>query len=113
MPLVMPKQTGTLEALRASLKILYDNRSKEFVSNEDFKKLIIDELNFSENERDQAKLVKQSEMARYFGLSGFYEKNFDRKQKILPIGIKFYEEKKNEVKIAIIFCRNSTKFVTT
>lgn len=99
----MPKQTGTLKALNASLKILYNNRKKEYVSNDKFKELIIEELNFPKDKQDPAKLVKQSEMARYFGLSGFYKKNFDRKQKILPAGIKFYETKSNNEKISIIF----------
>ena len=103
MTLVMPKQTGTLKALNASLKILYENRNKDYVLNEDFKRFIIQELKFSKREQDGAKLVKQSEMARYFGLSGFYKENFDRKQKILPAGIRFYESNSKEEKIKIIF----------
>ena len=99
----MPKQTGTLKALNASLKILYNKRNQEYVSNDEFKELIIKELNFPKDKQDPAKLVKQSEMARYFGLSGFYKKNFDRKQKILKAGIKFYETKSNNEKISIIF----------
>ena len=102
MTLVMPKQTGTLKALNASLKILYNKRNQEYVSNDEFKELIIEELKFSKDKQDGAKLVKQSEMARYFGLSGFYKKNFDRKQKILPPGINFYEGDK-KTKISIIF----------
>ena len=102
MTLVMPKQTGTLKALNASLKILYNKRTQEFVTNDEFKKLIAKELDFSKDKQDGAKLVKQSEMARYFGLSGFYKKNFDKKQKILPPGIKFYEGDK-KTKISIIF----------
>ena len=98
----MPKQTGTLKALNASLKILYNKRNQEYVSNDEFKELIIEELKFSKDKQDGAKLVKQSEMARYFGLSGFYKKNFDRKQKILPPGINFYEGDK-KTKISIIF----------
>ena len=101
--LVMPKQTGTLKALNASLKVLYENRSKEYVSNNDFKKLIVKELKFATGKQDAAKLVKQSEMARYFGLSGFYKKHFDRKQKILPAGVKFYKSNNHEEKISIIF----------
>ncbi len=92
----MPKQTGTLKALNASLKILYNKKNQEYVSNDEFKKLIIEELKFSKDKQDGAKLVKQSEMARYFGLSGFYKKNFDRKQKILPPGVKFYEGDKKK-----------------
>jgi hypothetical protein len=99
----MPKQTGTLRALKASLKILYNRRDSEFVSNDEFREEIIKELKFSKEEQNPPKMVKQSEMARYFGLSGFYKKNFDRKQKILLEGIKFYESKNNEEKISIIF----------
>ena len=99
----MPKQTGTLRVLNASLKILYNRRDSEFVPNDKFREEIIKELKFSKKEQDPAKMVKQSEMARYFGLSGFYKKNFDRKQKILLAGIKFYKSKNNEEKISIIF----------
>ena len=60
MTLVMPKQTGTLKALNASLKILYNNRRKEYVSNDKFKELIIEELNFPKDKQDPAKLVKQT-----------------------------------------------------
>jgi len=102
MTLVMPKQTGTLKALNASLKVLYDKRNQDYVSNDEFKELIIEELKFPKDKRDGAKLVKQSEMARYFGLSGFYKKNFDRKQKILPEGIKFYKADE-KTRISIIF----------
>lgn len=95
----MPKQAANLKALNASLKILYNSRHKPFVSNYDFKKSIIKEMEFSET-KDEAFLVKQSEMARYFGLIDY---KFDRKQKISEKGIKFYESKNEEEKIAILF----------
>lgn len=102
MTLITPKQNGTLSNAISCLKVLFEKKNKDFVSNEDFKKLIIIEKKIPEDERDGAKLVKLTEIPRYFGLSGFYEKNFDGKQKILPEGINFYKADK-KTRISIIF----------
>ena len=41
MTLITPKQNGTLSNAISCLKVLYEKKNKDFVSNEDFKKLII------------------------------------------------------------------------
>ena len=111
MKLIMPKGDGQLTTLNAALKVYYNNRHKDFLDNEEFKKQISKEMNFPIDVRsgnaikDGPFLIKKSEIARYFGLISYDFKK--RKGKITKIGISFYEAKDDSEKIIIIF--NSLK----
>jgi hypothetical protein len=104
MSLIMPKGDGTLKAINSSVKIYYDNRNKEWLVNDIFKKLISKEMGFEissggEPLRDGPFLIKKSEIARYFGLVEYI---FGKKGRITKTGIKYYESKTEEEKIRII-----------
>ena len=101
----MPKGDGTLKAINASVKIYYNNRNKEWLINDKFKKLITEEMGFeflknSEPARDGPFLLKKSEVARYFGLIDYLWSK--RKGKITDTGIKYYESSDVSEKINII-----------
>tara|TARA_B100000780_G_C21067547_1_gene429363 strand:+ start:71 stop:1261 length:1191 start_codon:yes stop_codon:yes gene_type:complete len=105
MSIVMPKGDGTLKAINASVKIYYNNRNKEWLINDKFKKLITEEMGFeflknSEPARDGPFLLKKSEVARYFGLIDYVWSK--RKGKITDTGIKYYESSDVSEKINII-----------
>ncbi len=120
--LIMPKQTGKADAFYASLQLYYNaNKSgEEWYSNVDFKNEIQKLLPYlSKGAKDNAYLVKQSELTRYFGLVTYdYSKAVGR-AKITDRGIRFYNaylQNNNEVQTDIIlysifndsFGRNNT-----
>ena len=91
MSLIMPKGDGTLKALNSSIKIYYENKDKQWLFNDKFKKLISKEMGFEflkngEPARDGPFLIKKSEIARYFGLIEYI---FGKKGKITNTGIKY------------------------
>lgn len=97
--LIMPKQTGQLDAFIASLKLFYQflNTNEEWCSNDQFKIKIQEELPYlSAGAQDGPYLVKQSELTRYFSLA-FYDYN-GRRTKITSKGIEFYEAYLNDNK---------------
>lgn len=91
--LIMPKQTARLDVFYYSLRIYYDafkECEKEediWVTNSDYKKIIVKYVpSLGANE---AYLVKQSELTRYFGL--VFHDYENHRAKITDRGIKFYE----------------------
>lgn len=89
--LIMPKQTGQKEVFYASLKLFYDAYStgSEWVTNKDFKtKIQILLPALSQGAQDEAYLVKQSELTRYFGLA--FRDYPGKKTKITDRGVMFY-----------------------
>ena len=104
MSLIMPKGDGTLKALNSSIKIYYENKNKQWLFNDKFKKLISKEMGFEflkngEPARDGPFLIKKSEIARYFGLIEYI---FGKKGKITNTGIKYFETENPIEKIKII-----------
>ena len=104
MSLIMPKGDGTLKALNSSIKIYYENKDKQWLFNDKFKKLISKEMGFEllkngEPARDGPFLIKKSEIARYFGLIEYI---FGKKGKITNTGIKYFETENPIEKIKII-----------
>jgi hypothetical protein len=90
--LIMPKQTGQLDAFIASLKLFYQSNSanEEWYSNKQFKIKIQEELPYlSKGAQNEPYLVKQSELTRYFGLA-IYDYN-GRRSKITSKGVEFYQ----------------------
>ncbi len=90
--LIMPKQTARVDVFYASMQIYYHARleGKEWVSNEDYKKeiqMLVPDL--AMGAQDEAYLVKQSELTRYFGL--VYRDFPGRKSQITNRGIRFYK----------------------
>ena len=71
--------------------------------------IFISPLKFSKREQDGAKLVKQSEMARYFGLSGFYKEDlsdlieFTSRNGLIPL----YSSSENNWAILILKYANN------
>lgn len=91
--LIMPKQTGQIDAFIASLKLYYEsyNRGEEWYSNENFKIKIQEELPYlAEGAQDGPYLVKQSELTRYFGLAYYDYTSHIGRAHITPRGINFY-----------------------
>lgn len=125
--LIMPKQTGKLDAFLASLKLYYEsyNRGEDWYSNDDFKYKIQEELPYlSSGAQDQPYLVKQSELTRYFGLAYYDYTSRVGQAHITPQGINFYNAylandydiQKNIILDAIIvnsFGRNNTAIKTS
>ena len=72
MKLIMPKGDGQLTTLNAALKVYYNNRHKDFLDNEEFKKQISKEMNFPIDVRsgnaikDGPFLIKKSEILLNF-----------------------------------------------
>ena len=92
--LIMPKQTGQLDAFIASLKLFYESYKKgeEWYSNNDFKIKIQRELPYlSDGAQNGPYLVKQSELTRYFGLAIYDYSSSIGKTHITREGINFYE----------------------
>lgn len=90
--LIMPKQTGRKDVFYASMELFYKayKNNYEWVANEDYKREIqILVPSLSKGAGDNAYLVKQSELTRYFGLAYYDYKG--RKTKITKRGIAFYE----------------------
>lgn len=67
----MPKQTAKLDRFFYSLEIFYNayRRNDPDVPNADFKQLITSHFEDLRDRNDGAKIVKQSEMTRYFGMA--------------------------------------------
>lgn len=89
--LIMPKQTARMDVFYASLQIYHTSykHGKEWVSNEDYKRLIQKFVpDLADGAQDAAYLVKQSELTRYFGF--VYRDYPGRKAKITDRGIRFY-----------------------
>lgn len=107
MKVIMPKGDGQLSTLNAALKVYYNYRNKDFLDNEEFKKMISREMNFPIDHKsgnvikDGPFLIKKSEIARYFGLISYDFKK--RRGKISKTGILFFEAKNDNEKIKIIF----------
>ena len=120
--LIMPKQTGKLNAFIASLKLFYESYKKgeDWYSNDIFKIKIKEELPYlAVGAQNGPYLVKQSELTRYFGLAYYDYTARVGRTKITPEGIKFYEaflDKNDELQKDIImqsifnntFGRNNT-----
>lgn len=91
--LIMPKQTGKLESFYASLKIYYDakDRADTWVDNHEFILKICALVKTLKVDDDRPKLVKQSELVRYFGFAEYdYSKQLGR-ARITEKGIEFYK----------------------
>lgn len=89
--LILPKQTSKINSFVATLKILYTAYQHGYpeVTNKQYKKAIVNEIEVFHDDDDSAKLVKQSELVRYFG---FAEGDFQKKEiRITDKGIKLYE----------------------
>lgn len=69
--LIMPKQTAKLDRFFYSLEIFYNayKHNNPDVTNADFKQQITAHFEDLRNRNDGAKIVKQSEMTRYFGMA--------------------------------------------
>lgn len=69
--LIMPKQTARLDRFFYSLEIFYKayTRNDPDVTNADFKQQITAHFEELRDHNDGAKIVKQSEMTRYFGMA--------------------------------------------
>ncbi len=91
--LILPKQTANLDVFDATLKI-YSEADGAWVANRDYKTRIQELVpRLTTGARDEAFMVKQSEMARYFG---FVEYDFkQRRARITPAGKKIYEARVN------------------
>ena len=89
--LIMPKQTSEVIKLIYTLQILNDAHQlgQPIVSNYSYKQNIIAKVSSFTPSSDSAMLVKQSELARYFGfaLGNFEQRNIQ----ITPAGIEFYK----------------------
>lgn len=89
--LIMPKQTAKLDRFYYSLEIFYKayKRNDPDVPNADFKQQITSHFEDLRDRNDGAKIVKQSEMTRYFGMAYHsYARNITT---ITERGIKFFE----------------------
>lgn len=106
--LIMPKQTGQLDAFIASLKLYYESytRGEEWYSNENFKIKILEELPYlADGAQDGPYLVKQSELTRYFNLAYYDYTSHIGRAHITPDGIRFYNaylSDNNELQMDII-----------
>ena len=92
--LIMPKQTGQKDAFYASLQLLYNSykNGEEWYSNENFKIEIQKLLPYlSKGAQDEAYLVKQPELVRYFGLAEYDYSGRSGKSRITDAGIRFYD----------------------
>ncbi|MDD4187650.1 MAG: hypothetical protein PHX04_02665 [Bacilli bacterium] len=91
--LIMPKQTGKKDALYASLELYYNSskRGEEWYNNNNFKKEIQKSLLYlSKGAQNGPYLVKQSELARYFGLVKYDYGTRPGKAHITNRGIRFF-----------------------
>lgn len=106
--LIMPKQTGQKDAFYASLQLYYESHKhgEEWYSNIDFKTRIQELLPYlSRGAQDGPYLVKQSELARYFGLVYYDYSTSTGRAKITDSGIRFYNaylQNDNKTQIDII-----------
>ncbi len=94
--LIMPKQTSDPAKFYATLSILYKayKDGNPIVSNSEYKRQIINMFDNYSNDSNGAMIVKQSEMARYFG---FAYRDFDnREMSITETGIEMFEAHENE-----------------
>ena len=89
--LIMPKQTARLDRFYYSLEIFYNayKRNDPDVTNADYKQQITAHFEELRDHNDGAKIVKQSEMTRYFGLA--YHSYSNNTTTITDRGIDFYE----------------------
>ena len=91
--LIMPKQTGQIDAFLTSLKLYFESfiRGEKWYSNNEFKHRIQEELPYlADGAQDEAYLVKQSELTRYFGLVHYDYSCRPGKAHITNSGIDFY-----------------------
>ncbi|QFJ55257.1 HNH endonuclease [Pseudobutyrivibrio xylanivorans] len=88
--LIMPKQTAALDRFFYSLEIFYKayQNNDPDVTNEDFKRQITNHFEDLRERNDGAKIVKQSEMTRYFGFA--YHSYANNTTTITDRGIDFY-----------------------
>lgn len=97
--LIMPKQTSELSRMILTLEILLDNHNmgKSVVPNSLYKSELINRLpNVFDSNSDGPMMVKQSEIARYFG---FAHRDFAKKTQIITErGIEFYNAYVNNSK---------------
>lgn len=100
--LIMPKQTGKLEPFFGSLKIYYDarNRDNNWVDSYEFIPKICELVDDLHVDDDRPKLVKQSELTRYFGFVEYDYSTQIGRARITSKGIEFYEAflKKDTIK---------------
>lgn len=87
MKLIIPKQKATIDVVEKVLKIFYnyENDENKNITNEILKTKLINE---GITVKDNAALVKQSEMLRYFGLVYYDYKS--KESRITKSGIDFY-----------------------
>lgn len=91
--LIMPKQTGQIDAFYASLQLYYNSykRGEQWYSNNKFKVEIQRLLPYlSRGAQDGPYLVKQSELTRYFGLVLYDYSTQTGRGHITDRGIRFY-----------------------
>lgn len=93
--LIMPKQTSQMDRFIYSIKIFYDsyNNDDKDVKNIIFKQKMMEHFQSLRENNDGAKIVKQSEMARYFGMALHDYSNSTTS--ITNRGIFFYEAYNN------------------
>ena len=108
-PLIMPKQTGRKDVFYSSLQLYYTSykNGEEWYPNSNFK-IEIQRLlpDLSKGAQDEAYLVKQSELTRYFGLVYYDYQN--RRARITDSGIRFYNAYlQNNVDLQIEIIMNS------
>ena len=116
----MPKGDGRPMGTELSLKVCYNYKFDDgWITNTKFKELVseafkeavdsgqIDQIGDKAYEikngrpvKDHPFLIKKSEIARYFGLIEYI---WRKKQKITPLGIKYFEANNKEERIKIIF----------
>lgn len=92
--LIMPKQTGDPLSFFASLRLYYESykRGESWYSNVLFKEQIqILVPSLSQGARDDAYLVKQSELTRYFGFVFYDYSHRPSQARITNTGIEMYE----------------------
>ncbi len=104
MTLIMPKGDGTLRAINSSIEVYYNNKDKDWLFNNQFKKLISVKMGFElskdgEPLRNGPFLIKKSEIARYFGLIEYI---FRKKGRLTNTGLRYYEAKDDIERIRII-----------
>lgn len=97
--LIIPKQTGQIDVFYASLEIFYESwlNNQEWCENRLFKEQIVLKLPRIESDtvKDNAYLVKQSELVRYFGFATYNYQGNSGKTRITPEGINFYHAYKD------------------
>lgn len=91
MTLILPKQVGTLDRTILSLQICKDYKElhNSPIPNIEFKEEIVNRIDEFDSDTNEPLIIKQSEIARYFGLIDNF--NWQRQKQITPIGEYFLQ----------------------